>query len=502
MSASREALPPKGPEAAGLGEREIDLAVVDALIPCRKFRITYKVAELGKVSLTSEFVLRLAYSVESVPEVEVAAFFGFSEPEVAFVVNDLQARGYIERRNGELVLTLSGRSLFRPGTTTPEIYEVNQRSEGHIFDLISFSPVELAGLTPFEAALPELPVPPQRAAMGSRLIPVAFRRHFETLVRRRSENPGRQSLYSVDAVTPLKRFATPVSIRVHAKAGAPDTVEPDLSDRWSAYELDDRAEIVEAAATLLRSGRVPSRQFDGELFQELARIAPEAFSEFMRDGRVLIGAVYDAAVAGAEEFAGDAPTTLLIGSLFTDKNAFRLRRSLEYSIKNNLSDAPRRVYFWHAPSVPLWGATTRLPRTLDAISEILGGEGVAQGRPISVGVLPERPARYLERTFEYSVASRSGAMRLGALELLLIPGRAVALSAHTAIGAESFPISLGILSFDAAVIRRATSLMRDFVVPMTILVREDSGAPLGAASERDVDATELRTVIEEGLRIC
>ena len=46
-------------------EREIELAVYDVLLPCRRFAMAYKVAVLGQVSLTAEFLLRLLKSSDS-----------------------------------------------------------------------------------------------------------------------------------------------------------------------------------------------------------------------------------------------------------------------------------------------------------------------------------------------------------------------------------------------------------------------------------------------------
>ena len=75
---------------------------------------------------------------------------------MAFVVAEAESRGYIDREDGRLRLTLDGMELFRSGSETPEIYEVEKRQEQFHFDLISFAPHRYGHLEEYQVHLPEL----------------------------------------------------------------------------------------------------------------------------------------------------------------------------------------------------------------------------------------------------------------------------------------------------------------------------------------------------------
>ena len=58
-------------------DRKVEVGVYDVLLPCRKYEVAYKVAILGKVSQSLEFLLRLVKVVPGIAEESAAAFFGF-----------------------------------------------------------------------------------------------------------------------------------------------------------------------------------------------------------------------------------------------------------------------------------------------------------------------------------------------------------------------------------------------------------------------------------------
>src|SRR5262245_13864509 len=89
----------------------IELAVYDVLLPCRMFQIDYKVAVLGRTSLTTEFLLRLVKAVPGISQEDAAAFFGFNLREASFVLAEAEGPGFVERREGRLWLTMAGDAL-------------------------------------------------------------------------------------------------------------------------------------------------------------------------------------------------------------------------------------------------------------------------------------------------------------------------------------------------------------------------------------------------------
>jgi hypothetical protein len=476
-------------EAVAYSEKEIEIDVIDVLVPCRKYAISYKVAELGKVSLTSEFLLRLVYTVEGVSEADVAAYFGFNDAEVAFIVNEMDSLGFLDRRQGELWLSLAGRELFKYGSDEPEIYSIEARSEQYCFDLISFAPAEADRLSSFEAALPELKGTPEKIAVGSKNVIAAFKRYFDSVVRRTLLPASRQTLCTVDLVTPLKRYADATTMLVRAKADSPGIVEPDFSDRWSGFDLDDRADIVNSAAMLLKTGRVFPNLLDAKAFNQLAMLAPEIMADFTKAGDVRPDALLRETTRRKGQLRIDRPTTLIVGTLFTDGNARRLWQALEYSARRVPHSLLPEAFLWQVPIIPYWGTTRRLLKVSEAISQS-AADDETQEPMFPIGVVAGSPPRHLGVAFDDVISSRGRTLGLGSLELLLVPGRIAAVLIHAAFGeGESYPVPLGILSFDPNVVERATGLMRDLALPAKTSKSSRSSQELEAIVDRLLSAT-------------
>jgi len=449
-------------------EATFDIDVVDTLLPCRRYAISYRVAEAGKLSLASEFVLRLVHSVDGMPEREAGEFFGFSGDEIAYAVDDLVTLGYVERRGEALWLTASGQAAFSSGTDEPELYEVEQRTDRHAFDLASFSPARFESLSAFEMLLPELPVPSNQAASGSRSVPAAFRRHFDDLVRRATSLPLRRALLSVDSVTPLERFLTVVPVRVKGKISAPASIEPDVSASWTGYELDDRAEVVQSVSTFLRSARVRASDLDNAAFAALAKVAGEATHDYSRRERFRKDAFLRDALRRAGELRSDRPTTFIVGSLLTDANQLRLRRAFSY-VSSDADDGGVVPIFWHIPMVPMWGASRRLPQVVESLQHAPSDEGI--GMTLwPVAAVGDVVPRHVDRAFDTSILSRAKRMSVASVEIFLLPKRLAAVLVHAGIEApESYAIPLGILTFDQVLVQRASELLRSMIEPMHIL---------------------------------
>src|SRR4051794_28371416 len=102
-SGKRTLLRLKGHEIVPAEEdRKVEIGIYDVLLPCRKYEISYKVAVLGKVTPSLEFLLRLLKSVPGLSEDSAAAFFGYSRIEIAYALNEALGPGYVDRRDGRL----------------------------------------------------------------------------------------------------------------------------------------------------------------------------------------------------------------------------------------------------------------------------------------------------------------------------------------------------------------------------------------------------------------
>jgi hypothetical protein len=131
----------KGPEIVLADEdRRVEIGVYNVLLPCRKYEVSYKVAVLGKVSPSLEFLLRLVKSVPGLSDDAVAAFFGYSRAETAYVLDEALESGFVERKDGRLWLTTAGDALFKEGDEEPSIFSVDDRRRAVGFDLLAIAP--------------------------------------------------------------------------------------------------------------------------------------------------------------------------------------------------------------------------------------------------------------------------------------------------------------------------------------------------------------------------
>jgi hypothetical protein len=170
-------------------DQRVELGEFEALLPCRKYQIDYNIAVLGQVSPTLEFLLRLAKSVPGITDDDAAAFFGYSRPEMAYVLEEALRQGFVESRGGRLWITAAGDGLFRDGEEEPTIFAVENRGRSFGFDVLSLAPQQPSFLDEVEFCLPELPVadPAATGQIASR-IPDRFRHFFLNWLTGRTGN--------------------------------------------------------------------------------------------------------------------------------------------------------------------------------------------------------------------------------------------------------------------------------------------------------------------------
>lgn len=437
----------------------VQVGMFDLLLPSRRFNVKHKVAVLGEVSLTTEFLLRLLFAVDGIPERDAASFFGFNENEMAFVVNEAESRAYIFREGGRLWLTDAGHELFKGGDR-PQIFEVEKRSERVGFDLLSLSPVEWAFLGGFEGSLPELPVrDAELAANASRQVPESFRRYYGEIASKRDRDvteTAKRSLYSVDDVVPGDRFSAVVPVVAVSSTRRPSDPQPTF-DAWRpADEVAKRDAVVHGVAAFLDNLKVVNRSEDAIGQQVLLDIASEFLKEFTtRNG--LSGQRYLKVVASrAGEFRSDRQTVGIIGPLYLPDNRKRLSAAL--SLAGPRSTGSDASLVWSIPTQAAWGAS----RALETLLVGIRGEAVSQleGTPPKLreayAVTCGKPPRYLGKAFDKVLSRPDNGALPASLEIMLIPQRVVAVSVHVVLGdGRGFPVPLGIMSFDNKVVRRA-----------------------------------------------
>lgn len=456
-AATRPILSLKTPVVSGQQDpAPLDIGVLDVLLPCRRFNIDHKVAVLGRVSLTTEFLLRLVKSADGISEDQAAGFFGFDQRDMAFVLTEADNLGYVERRDGRLWLTAEGMSLFRDGSLEPEIFEVEKRSLSVGFDLLSLAPQPPRPLDYFELKLPELSVADRElASEASRAIPQAFQRHYLEVGARDRSAQIKRALYSIDEVVAGARFSGIVRVNIRGTMDAPSAAEADLDDWRPDYERDDRKAIVQAAIRFVDDLKTSKSSDAEKAYGCLLDFAPEFLKDFARKDGLAIDRYYREARGRTGDLRSDRQTVPIVGSLMTRDNLRRLIEAI--GLSRQAHDEVVSDVFWVAPNVPGWGATRILPDLLRQIKRMIGPDGVSP--PSSHLFYSGRAAPHFSPAFGSCHGSDHPHVPR-TLEVVLIPGVVAAVTVHEPLLTNfGHAVPLGILSYDPKVVGRVTSFI-------------------------------------------
>jgi hypothetical protein len=431
--------------------REIILASYDVLLPCRRFNISYKVAVLGRVSLTAEFLLRLLKSADGLDEGSAASFFGFDRRDMTFVLSEVESNGYVERKDGKLWLTIAGQNLFRDGSDKPEIFEIERVRESVAFDLLALAPERSRWMEEYTFGLPELKIADSgQLSDASSRIPAAFRRFYMEIMIAKGKNGGygnKRSIYSIDHVDAGDRFLVPVTIAVKSSSATPWMGEADLSEWRSDQELQDRNPVGDAASAFVQGLQVNRRATDSDAYRFLTEIAPEFLKEFTRTDGLAVDRYYKEVLARRGQLRSDRPTIPVLGALTNKDNVERLLDALSYASQRSVR--PSR-FVWIKPQVPYWGATRVLPETLKRLKLlVLKNENDEEAN--SVCLATGKPEQYLKKMFD-EIYLTDQARFPSSLEILLFPGFVAAAIVHAPVKVVSgHAVPLGLLSFDPRV---------------------------------------------------
>lgn len=446
-------------------EKIIPVGLFDVLLPSRQFVVHHKVAEVGQVSLTTEFLLRLLYSVDGMEERDVALFFGFDAPEMAFVVNEAESRAYVSRMNGRIWLEDAGYALFKDGQK-PQIFEVQKRTEKIGFDLLSMSPCERDFLSEFERALPELEIrDAQLAATASKSVPDAFRRHYREIVGRKDKDPAagvKRSLYSIDEVIASDRFPSVVPVLAVASVRKPGAPEPILEAWRSGHELEDRSTVVNAVAAFLDNLKTVRRKEDENAYQVILDLAPDYLKDYKTRSGLSVTRFFNETAIRAGELRIDRPTVGIIGPLFSPENSTRIFDAMEY-VDQHEPEENAGSFIWVVPSSSTWGTSRALSTFLERFANESNGSATVKNKASrgDIAITCGKPQKHLVKVFQKVLLRADNGSIPSALEILLVPRRLVAVTVHAPIGIErGFPVPLGVLSFDPDVVGRAHQYLR------------------------------------------
>jgi hypothetical protein len=468
----------------------LQLAILDLSLPCRRFIIEHKVADVGKVSVTAEFLLRFVRAMESCTEEAVQSFFGYSRREMAYVLHEVEDANYVLRVDGRISLTSTGLSLFHPGVEEPLIYEVERKTARVGFDLISLAPAERKFLSYFERNLPEMPLADAvQVSSATERVPSSFRRFFREFAQKiDATSTVRRALYSIDSVVAEERFPTLVRVRLVSTGLKPTQPDIDLSEWKSDYELSDREAVGSAVAEMVERMSVARREDDGAAYQLLVELATEYLKEWTRRDGLNVQRFYRHAFTSHGDVRADRQTVPIVGSLFTMENARRLFDVANYGLRKTRHAAA--AVYWVVPQVPLWGGTTIMAEAVEQFRErvMRTNEDLAVRQNVeTIALTAVRSERWVREAFTREQGA-SGKIFPSGFEMLLVPGAFVAATVHAPIGPPSgLPVPLGFASFDPRVLARAgqlleanaesfklgDTLMRNLVAPLSPIPTEE-----------------------------
>src|SRR3546814_17832459 len=80
------------------------LGILDLSLPCRRFVVEHKVAAVGTISVTAEFMLRFVKALGSCTTEDAQPFFGSSRRERAYSLADREEAEYASVAQGRLPL--------------------------------------------------------------------------------------------------------------------------------------------------------------------------------------------------------------------------------------------------------------------------------------------------------------------------------------------------------------------------------------------------------------
>ncbi|QCG98129.1 hypothetical protein E6C67_31045 [Azospirillum sp. TSA2s] len=484
----------------------IEIDRLDALLPCRRFHIQFKVAAESTLSLTTEFLLRLLRHTDDLTDQDIAEFFGFNEREVAYVLEG--AEGFINRKRDRISLNAAGDQRFDLDPSRPRLINVAEREILQGFELISFNPVKVERISSFARGLPELPIVDAEAIENSdQKVKEAFRRRFSDIKAMRAwRNETDETLYSIDSLTGSDRrdVIVPISVRLPENGGE---VVPNLEGWTSGPSSQDTLDIVSACATLLQASAVPKVPETAPAYDLMVDCMQGQLASFRTPAGFDRRAFFDRVKGRKGVFRKERLTLPVIGSLCAEENQRRLREAIRLAgqFYRKAKEGPDLLLWWK-PDLPHWGCSSHLPVTV----ELLQAGFVRQGdlnktannkadakstgpgiQSIGPGVVDEpedderllkpvlftryrpRLARQFGEVFEAILTHDGPSTIQPTFELLLVPSRLVAILVHAPMSGNGYPIPMGAISVDPAVVERAHGLMQRLLTNRLTVARPE-----------------------------
>lgn len=235
-----------------------------------------------------------------------------------------------------------------------------------------------------------------------------------------------------------------------------------MLDAWhSGHEIGDRDEVVHAVAAFLDNLKVTRSREDTNAYELLAEFAPDYLREYVTKQGVNVLRFFKETASRAGELRSNRQTVGIVGSLYAPENSKRVWTAIGYATTpdHHNDDA----FLWLIPNQSTWGASRAFTNFFDKLKcegmPEVGAKHKAERTPIMISC--GKPAWHLVKYLPKTLDRPDNGSVPSSLEVLLIPQRMVAVTVHAPVmEGRGFPVPLGVLSFDPAVVGRVHDYLK------------------------------------------
>ena len=447
----------------------------DFRLPCRMYHITYEVVENNNLPLVAEYVLRLLNTMNSVSNKDICEFFGFGKDETSYAIRYLVKFNFASYLEDTVSITSEGKALFNQSKDgLPIILQVRSYTHHFCFDQVSQEPMKKDFLSKYEMKLPEVKIKEEFSANNNAAkIRSSFKKNFEQCLNslplhiRRHLRLGPQEEWKnrLCSITKIKSDTI-------ASCLVPVLVEADNHftnvkvniDQWaqrisfdSQYAgIKNLQECFHEMTDTVKLLGDPKKQTGQDYLEECL---PESCDKrFFEDDTFNSTAYWLQCARQSGQLGRDIQTEMTFGTFWLERNQEKIMSAFDSVNEND----ERHKLLWLKPSVSKWGRSTGF---LEMHSELCNRMATSMN-----GLAPESylfsigennsASKYMKRIFGMvfsKVVELKPSLVSNDFELLLVPGKLIAVNLYTPMKNSTYPAACGLISIDPETVNRVSS---------------------------------------------
>ena len=447
---------------------KLTLDYLEFRLPCRQFLFEYQSVDEVQFPIMIEFLLRLIKAAKSVSDQEIKDFFRLSWEECNYVTNKIINIGYATRRDDAIFLTSVGEQLFSTSNDEPSIFQYKKYRTVFGFDLISCMPVSKSYLSKFANIFEELDV-----SIGTKKsieqVRENLRQNFlHTLIEHNRPEEERQTLVSIDLISPKERYAATVPTKVVLDTND-QKIEIDFTDWRTGLDFESRRKIAQSVNSTISS--LP--KIDIKSFQKSAtalhECAPDIIEPFYEGDKFNSQKFIRKTSEKYRTFQINRKTVLTLGSFWTEGNGYRFITGLNYGIKNlneNLDGAQielKQDLYLFKPRNRFWGMAAKFEDLLQAVVDT-ASEKLEVKLAINLFHQPEDPDVWKFKHIADNVTELKASKEFDNFEALIVPNIFCSTCISGTVFKESnAPVKMGFMSFDHNVLKNCEEIAIDMI---------------------------------------